>query len=67
MTQFFQPTFASDIAAYDSGAIWGDIPATTAHEPVFNFSTRKVGGLRFVKLGRLTFSFCVSRSYRPLD
>jgi hypothetical protein len=33
---------------------------------VFNFSTRRVGGLRFVKLGRFTFMFCVSREYRPL-
>lgn len=33
---------------------------------VFNFSTRRVGGLRFVKLGRITFMFCVSKEYRPL-
>lgn len=32
---------------------------------MFNFSTRRVGGLRFVKIGRLTFMFCVSRDYRP--
>lgn len=31
----------------------------------FNIQTRKVGGLRFVKVGRLTFMFCVSRDYRP--
>lgn len=34
-----------------------------------NISTRKVGGLRFLKLGRLTFMFCISnpeRGYRPL-
>lgn len=29
-------------------------------------STRKVGGLRFVKVGRLTLSFSVSKRYRPL-
>lgn len=33
---------------------------------MINFSTRKVGGLRFVKLGRFTFMFCLSRSYRAL-
>lgn len=33
---------------------------------MFNISTRKVGGLRFFKLGRFTFMFCVSKEYRPL-
>jgi hypothetical protein len=33
----------------------------------FNISYRKVGGLRFVKIGRLTFMWCVSRAYRPLS
>lgn len=33
---------------------------------VFNISARKVGGLRFLKIGRFTFMFCVSRRYRPL-
>ena len=33
---------------------------------LFNVSTRKVGGLRFVKLGRFTFMFCVSREYKAL-
>lgn len=28
-----------------------------------NFSTRKVGGIRFIKLGRFCFSFCITRSY----
>jgi len=37
-----------------------------AFPPAINFSTRRVGGLRFVKLGRFTFMFCVSREYRPL-
>ena len=31
-----------------------------------NFATQRVGGLRFIKLGRLTLSFCVSRKYRPM-
>lgn len=33
---------------------------------MFNFSTRRVGGLRFVKLGRICFSFCITREFRPL-
>lgn len=33
---------------------------------IFNISTRKIGGLRFVKVGRFCFSFCITRSYRPL-
>lgn len=31
-----------------------------------NISTRHVGGLRFVKIGRFTIMFCKSREYRPL-
>jgi hypothetical protein len=31
-----------------------------------NISTRRVGGLRFLKVGRLCVSFCVTREYRPL-
>lgn len=33
---------------------------------LFNISTRRVGGLRFVKVGRLCFIFCVTREYRSL-
>ena len=33
---------------------------------MLHLSTRKVGGLRFVKIGRLTLMFCVSNAYRPL-
>jgi hypothetical protein len=29
-------------------------------------SYRKVGGLRFLKVGRLSVSFCVCRTYRPI-
>lgn len=29
--------------------------------PIFNWSYRKVGGLRFVRLGRFGFSFWLSR------
>ena len=33
---------------------------------MFHFSTRRVGGLRFIKLGRFCISFCVTRTYIPL-
>ena len=33
---------------------------------LFNISWRRVGGLRFVKIGRLCFSFCLTQEYRPL-
>ena len=32
--------------------------------PLFNISTRIVGGIRFLKIGRFCFSFCVTREYR---
>ena len=33
---------------------------------VINFSTRRVGGLRFIKIGRFTFMYCLSKQYKPL-
>lgn len=33
---------------------------------MFNISTRKVGGIRFFKIGRLCLSFCITRAYRPV-
>ena len=33
---------------------------------MLNISTSKVGGLRFIKIGRLTPMLCVSKTYRPL-
>jgi hypothetical protein len=30
------------------------------------FSTRRVGGLRFVKIGKLSMSFCVCKSAAPI-
>jgi hypothetical protein len=33
---------------------------------LINASYRRVGGLRFLKLGRLCFSFCVTREYRAI-
>jgi hypothetical protein len=35
-------------------------------QPLLNISTRKVGGIRFLKIGRFTFSFCVARSAKPI-
>lgn len=32
-----------------------------------NISTRKVGGLRFIKVGRLCVSFCITRRYRDIN
>lgn len=34
---------------------------------IFNISTRKVGGLRFVKIGRFTLMFCISNRFRPFE
>jgi hypothetical protein len=31
-----------------------------------NVSYRKVGGLRFLRIGRLTVSWCVSKAYKPI-
>jgi hypothetical protein len=36
------------------------------NEPLFNICWRRVGGLFFIKVGRLTVSFSISRRYRPL-
>jgi len=33
---------------------------------MINISYRKVGGISFLKLGRMTISWCVSKAYRPL-
>jgi hypothetical protein len=38
----------------------------TIQERAFNVEARKVGGMTFLKLGRLTISFSVSPEYRPL-
>lgn len=32
---------------------------------MFNVSYRRVGGLRFLKVGRLTVSWSVAAAYRP--
>lgn len=31
--------------------------------PIFNVTARKVGGIWFLKLGRINLSFCVSRTF----
>ena len=33
---------------------------------MLNICTRRVGGIRFLKIGRLCFSFCFTRRYKPL-
>lgn len=33
---------------------------------MFNFSTKKVGGIRFVKIGKLCFSFCTTVQFKPI-
>ncbi len=33
---------------------------------ILNVSTRKIGGLRFIKIGRFCVSFCVTQNYRSL-
>jgi len=33
---------------------------------MFNFSQKKIGGIRFIKLGRFCFSFCVTSQYKEL-
>lgn len=34
---------------------------------IFNYRHRKVGGLHFVRLGRLQFSFCLCRSFEKQE
>jgi len=33
---------------------------------MLNISTRRIGGIRFFKIGRFCFSFCLTRKYRAL-
>lgn len=42
------------------------IPANRRKRLMFNISTRRIGGIRFIKIGRFCFSFCVTREYIPL-
>ena len=57
-TQYDMESAAHDAAQYR--------PAPAVHHPVINISTRKVGGIRFLKLGRFCFAFCVTKKYTPL-
>ena len=43
------------------------VPLHTAPNSMFNISTRLVGGIRFLKIGRFCFSFCVTRQYRAFN
>jgi hypothetical protein len=44
------------------------VPLVRYHAPAsfLNISTRRIGGLRFIKIGRLCLSFCITRDYRSL-
>jgi len=33
---------------------------------MFNVSTQKVGGIRFIKIGKLCFSYCVTAQYKAM-
>jgi hypothetical protein len=58
-----------EIALHHAGrAIRAAVRFVTAPLPRLRLpvSTRRVGGLRFVKVARLTVSWSVSRAYRPL-
>jgi hypothetical protein len=35
-------------------------------QPIFNWSYRKVGVLRFLRIGRLTLSWSIAHAYRPI-
>jgi len=35
-------------------------------QKMFNVSTKKVGGIRFIKLGKLCLSFCVTEKFKPI-
>jgi hypothetical protein len=62
--------------AFQSAIIFGTLASgglprrvrgrVTAMPPFFNVSTRRVGGIRFLKIGRLTLAFAVARAYRPI-
>jgi len=35
---------------------------------MLNVSTKRVGGIRFIKIGRFCFSYCISRMpFRPFN
>lgn len=43
------------------------MPLVVRREPWFLWDFRRVGGLRFLKVGRLSVSWCVSRGpFRPI-
>lgn len=43
----------------------GFVGLLLTYAPV-NVSARRVGGIRFLKVGRFCVSFCVTREYRPI-
>ena len=40
--------------------------ARPARAPLVNVSIRRVGGLLFIKVGRLCLSVCITKNYRTL-
>lgn len=34
---------------------------------MLNVATKRVGGIRFIKIGRFCFSYCISNSFRPFN
>lgn len=59
------------LTAYSETGPWFHLPALprlpSLRRPALpTISTKRVGGLRFVKVGRLTMSFCLAKSAAPL-
>ena len=58
-----RPAAAVPLVSYDRVPLNGE----RYHDaPVLNISTRRIGGLRFIKVGRFCVSLCVTSTYRPL-
>lgn len=63
------PTALVTCITADMAALRRNVAALVQPEPrrsFFNLAYRRIGGLRFVKIGRLTVSFSVSRQFKPL-
>ncbi len=69
LASVFSPCFLLMLASLLIGsAATAVIPYTTpaCFVPWLNVSTRRQGGLRFLKIGRVMLILCVTRHYRPL-
>jgi hypothetical protein len=54
-----------------SNALFGQTVASQfaapiVRQPILNVSTKKVGGLRFVKVGRFCVSYCITKTYKAV-